>query len=55
MNLPGSEGGTNWKWRYGAKALTDELAQELRALTRRAEAMSAGGGSRTPTPEGRRF
>jgi 4-alpha-glucanotransferase len=33
MNLPGSEGGTNWKWRYGAKALTGELAQELRALT----------------------
>ena len=35
MNLPGSEGGTNWKWRYDAKALTGELAQELRALTRR--------------------
>jgi 4-alpha-glucanotransferase len=37
MNLPGSEGGTNWKWRYGAKALTAELAGELRALTRRAK------------------
>jgi 4-alpha-glucanotransferase len=35
MNLPGSEGGTNWQWRYAAKALTDELAQELRQLTRR--------------------
>ena len=37
MNLPGSEGGTNWKWRYGTKALTDGLAGELRALTRRAK------------------
>src|SRR5690242_13558029 len=36
MNLPGSEGGTNWKWRYDAKGLTDELARELRVLTRRA-------------------
>ena len=36
MNLPGSEGGTNWKWRYGAKALTGELAAELRTLTKRA-------------------
>jgi 4-alpha-glucanotransferase len=35
MNLPGSEGGTNWKWRYGAKALTGALADDLRALTRR--------------------
>ncbi|MGN6796629.1 MAG: 4-alpha-glucanotransferase [Gaiellaceae bacterium] len=35
MNLPGSEGGTNWKWRYDARHLTDELAKELRALTRR--------------------
>jgi 4-alpha-glucanotransferase len=35
MNLPGSEGGTNWKWRYGAKALTAELAAELQALTER--------------------
>ena len=34
MNLPGSEGGTNWKWRYGAKSLTGELANELRMLTR---------------------
>ena len=31
MNMPGSEGGTNWKWRYGAKALTGELAAELRS------------------------
>jgi 4-alpha-glucanotransferase len=37
MNLPGSEGGTNWKWRYEAKAMTDGLAQELRKLTRRAK------------------
>jgi 4-alpha-glucanotransferase len=37
MNLPGSEGGTNWKWRYRAKALTSGLAEELRALTRRAK------------------
>jgi 4-alpha-glucanotransferase len=35
MNLPGSEGGTNWKWRYAAKALDAERAEELRALTRR--------------------
>jgi 4-alpha-glucanotransferase len=32
MNLPGSEGG-NWAWRYDRRALTDELARELRALT----------------------
>ena len=37
MNLPGSEGGTNWKWRHGAKALTADLAKELRVLTRRAK------------------
>jgi 4-alpha-glucanotransferase len=37
MNLPGSDGGTNWTWRYGAKALTGELATELRALTRHAK------------------
>ena len=37
MNLPGSEGGTNWRWRYGAKALTNELARELWALTRRSK------------------
>jgi 4-alpha-glucanotransferase len=36
MNLPGSEGGANWKWRYEAKSLTGEHASELRALTRRA-------------------
>ncbi|HWJ32645.1 MAG TPA: 4-alpha-glucanotransferase [Gaiellaceae bacterium] len=36
MNLPGSEGGTNWKWRYDAKALTSELAAELSRLTKRA-------------------
>ena len=24
MNLPGSEGGSNWAWRYNAKALTNE-------------------------------
>jgi 4-alpha-glucanotransferase len=35
MNLPGSEGGTNWKWRYDTRALTGELARELRLLTRR--------------------
>jgi 4-alpha-glucanotransferase len=35
MNLPGSEGGTNWKWRYDAKALTGDLADELRGLSRR--------------------
>jgi 4-alpha-glucanotransferase len=34
MNLPGTEGGTNWQWRYRAKALTGELATELRALTK---------------------
>jgi 4-alpha-glucanotransferase len=37
MNLPGSEGGTNWTWRHDAKALTSELAKELRGLTRRAK------------------
>jgi 4-alpha-glucanotransferase len=35
MNLPGSEGGANWKWRYHARALTAELGKELRALTDR--------------------
>ena len=34
MNLPGSEDG-NWTWRYGRRALTEELAAELRALTAR--------------------
>jgi 4-alpha-glucanotransferase len=34
MNLPGSEGG-NWTWRYDRRALTGELAAELRALTER--------------------
>ena len=34
MNMPGSEGGSNWAWRYNAKALTKELAAELRALTK---------------------
>ena len=37
MNLPGSEGGRNWAWRYNAKSLTGELAAELRALTKRAK------------------
>ena len=37
MNLPGSEGGANWKWRYDATGLTGELAHELQALTRRAK------------------
>jgi 4-alpha-glucanotransferase len=37
MNLPGSKGGGNWKWRYDAKALTNERAEELLALTRRAK------------------
>jgi 4-alpha-glucanotransferase len=32
MNLPGTEDG-NWQWRYGADALTDELADRLRSLT----------------------
>jgi 4-alpha-glucanotransferase len=36
MNLPGSEGAGNWSWRYDAKALTGELAAELRVLTKRA-------------------
>jgi 4-alpha-glucanotransferase len=34
MNLPGSDSG-NWRWRYRAGALTDELAAELRRLTER--------------------
>jgi 4-alpha-glucanotransferase len=37
MNLPGSEGGGNWAWRYNTKALTSELAAALRALTKRAK------------------
>jgi len=37
MNLPGSEGGSNWKWRYDGKALTRRLAAELRALTKHAK------------------
>jgi 4-alpha-glucanotransferase len=32
MNLPGTDEG-NWHWRYDAGALTDENAQQLRALT----------------------
>ena len=32
MNLPGSFGGTNWRWRYAADQLTDELAKKLRGL-----------------------
>jgi len=34
MNLPGTEEG-NWKWRFHARALTDENAAALRRLTRR--------------------
>jgi 4-alpha-glucanotransferase len=34
MNLPGSGDG-NWTWRYDRKALTGELAAELRVLTER--------------------
>ena len=34
MNLPGTEAG-NWSWRYGDRALTVELADELRKLTQR--------------------
>jgi 4-alpha-glucanotransferase len=37
MNLPGSEGGSNWKWRYDAKALTSDLAGDLRTLTERSQ------------------
>jgi 4-alpha-glucanotransferase len=37
MNLPGSEGGTNWQWRYDATALAGGLAEDLRALTKRAK------------------
>jgi 4-alpha-glucanotransferase len=32
MNLPGTDVG-NWQWRFDAAALSDELAQRLRALT----------------------
>jgi 4-alpha-glucanotransferase len=32
MNTPGTAGG-NWGWRYGAGALTDEAAEQLRELT----------------------
>jgi len=34
MNLPGSEDG-NWTWRFDAKALTPELARDLRELSER--------------------
>jgi len=34
MNLPGSGEG-NWAWRYDPRALTGDLAAELRALTER--------------------
>jgi 4-alpha-glucanotransferase len=37
MNLPGSEGGSNWAWRYDAETLTRRLAAELRTLTKRAK------------------
>ncbi len=33
MNLPGTTSG-NWKWRYDAEALTDELAGKLAEMTR---------------------
>ncbi len=33
MNLPGTESG-NWEWRYKPGALTSELREELRTLTR---------------------
>jgi 4-alpha-glucanotransferase len=32
MNLPGSQDG-NWRWRYDRRALTSELATQLRQLT----------------------
>ncbi|HEU5362309.1 MAG TPA: 4-alpha-glucanotransferase [Gaiellaceae bacterium] len=35
MNLPGSQEG-NWTWRYGRRALTGDLASQLRRLTERA-------------------
>jgi 4-alpha-glucanotransferase len=34
MNLPGTERG-NWSWRYQKRALTSDLAAELRKLTTR--------------------
>ena len=33
MNIPSTLGG-NWQWRMADGALTDELAEELRELTR---------------------
>ena len=32
MNLPGSFGGNNWRWRYTTDQLTDALAERLRGL-----------------------
>ncbi len=32
MNLPGSFGGLNWRWRYRSEQLTDEAALRLREL-----------------------
>lgn len=33
MNLPGSFGGNNWRWRYTSEQLTNEHADKLRSLT----------------------
>ncbi len=33
MNHPSTIGGTNWRWRMRADAITDELKQQLRQLT----------------------
>ena len=54
MNLPGTEAG-QLAVALQRRRLTGELAAGLRALTERNGRGDAGGGSRTPTPEGRRF
>jgi 4-alpha-glucanotransferase len=42
MNLPGTNEG-NWHWRFDPDALTEELAQRLRELSRRTGRASGAG------------
>lgn len=41
MNVPGVEGGANWRWRLEPGQLTDELAARLRAAAERAGRLPA--------------
>ncbi len=40
MNMPGTVGGANWRWRMDENALTDELAEKLRKLNETYERIS---------------